>query len=241
MNNFFKCAIAAFIFLSLFCHKCYSIDDREKLGSQPPMASQPQQMQNPQPSRPMPLLAAPSLPPVFSPAPPHVTAPPVSPFTIAAPPPNVNYQPAATQANFGNTLAQTMLPGTNVQGELPQIPVIGNSLGKVMSKGVEKDGLPWVEIKDEFFNETLKIKINPKSTPIIKKATVMNYNDIKIGDTVSVIFNQQDENITANFVSILTEEDLKAMEESLKAEASVKTENETKDNEPPENLKKISE
>ena len=42
----------------------------------------------------------------------------------------------------------------------------------------------------------------------------MNFLDIKIGDIVNVIFNQQDENMTANFVSILTEEDLKAMEES---------------------------
>jgi hypothetical protein len=193
MNNFFKCVIAAFIFLSLICHKCYSIDDREKLGSQPPMTPQLQQMQNPQPPSPV-------LPP-----------------------------------------AQAILPPTNVQVELPQVPIIGNSLGKVISKGVDKDGFPWIELKDEFFNETLKIKISPKNTPIIKKTTAMNYNDIKIGDTVSVVFNQLDENIMANFVSIFTEEDLKAMEESSKAESSAKTKNETKDNKNSENLKHISE
>jgi hypothetical protein len=213
MNSFFKCIVAVFIFLSLICHKCYSIDDRDR--PQLPMASQPQQMQNQQPPSPMPL---------------------------PAPPPNINYQPpAAMQNNFGTMPAQTMSPATNVQLELPKIPTIRSSLGKVTNKGVEKNGFPWIEIKDELFNETLRIEINPKDTPIIKKATIVNYNDIKIGDTVSVVFNQQDENITANFVSIFTEEDLKAMEESLKAESSVKTENETKDNENPENLKHISE
>jgi len=233
MNSFFKCIIVVFIFLSLICHKCYSIDDREKLGSQPATVPQLQQIQNPQSPGPMPLSGAS--------APPYMTTPPVMPPTIATPPSNINYQPVAVRTDFGSAFTQPRLPVTNVQTELPQIPVIGNSLGKVMSKGVEKDGLPWIEVKDELFNETLRIKINPKSTPIIKKTTIMNYDDIRIGDTVSVVFNQQDENITANFVSIFTEEDLKAMEESLKAESSVKTENETKDGESSENLTHISE
>ena len=46
---------------------------------------------------------------------------------------------------------------------------------------------------------------------------------------MNVIFNQQDENIVANFISILTEEDLKAMEEDLKKDSNLETENKPKD------------
>jgi hypothetical protein len=111
--------------------------------------------------------------------------------------------------------AYSTAPAVNIPTELPQVPIIGNSMGRVLDVGREKDSLPWIEVRDDIFDETLKIKINPASTPVIKKTTVLGFNDIKIGDMVNVIFNQTGEEITANFVSIMTEEDIKAMEEAV--------------------------
>jgi len=214
-----KSLFLALIFLNLLLFTAYGLDDREKLGSQPMQVQQPQSYQNQQPQSPI-------LPPVmpssgFGISPtlsPQITVPVIPPTAITQPSFPPNYQPATIQTNFQSSPNQAILPSTNVQTELPQIPIIGNTIGKIISKGSgsEKEGLPWIEVRDEIFNETLKIKINPKSTPVIKKSTVMSFRDINIGDTVNVIFNQQDEDMTANFVSILTEEDLKAMEESLK-------------------------
>lgn len=234
MNRFFKDIIITLIFLDLFYCRGFSLDDREKFRpqSQPPAYPQPpQQAQDPQPPRPILPPIIPSSPLGLSPSPsPQITAPSVTPATITMPSSNINYQPATIQASFQSSPARAVLPTVNVPTELPQIPIIGNSLGKVINTGSGKDGLTWIEVKDEIFNETLKIKINPKSTPVIKKSTAIDYRDIKIGDVVSVIFNQQEENIVANFISVLTEEDLKVMEESLKSGPDAKTENQTKDN-----------
>ena len=115
----------------------------------------------------------------------------------------------------------TVPVAANVSTELPQPAIIGNSIGEVIDIGKDKDGTSWIQVRDDIFNETLKIKINPGRTPVIKKSTVMSFNDIKIGDMVSVIFNQQGENISANFVSILTEEDLKLIEKSIEEQSNV--------------------
>lgn len=232
MRKFFRGTILALIFLNLLYCEGYSLDDREKFGSQP-VQIQPPQVQNPQPYQNQQMPARPMLPPVVSSPPlgisptpsPHIAAPSIMPATIAAPSLPAASQPATImQANFQSSPAQV---------ELPQVPIIGNSLGKVIDIGAEKDGLPWIEVEDELFGGTLKIKINPKNTPVIKKGTTLNFKDIKIGDTVNVIFNQQDEDITANFISILTEEDLKIMEESLKSNSNLETENEAKDDTTP--------
>lgn len=215
MKAFTKSVFFALIFLNLPFFTAYGLDNRDKLGSQPAQVQQPQPLRDQQPQRPILPPVVPSSQPGISPTPSlQITVPVIPSTTITQPSFPPNYQPATIHTNFQSSPAQAILPSTNVQTELPQIPVIGNSLGKVTNKGSEKNGLPWIEVKDDFFNETLKININPKSTPVIKRSTVLSYSDINIGDTVNVIFNQQDENMTANFVSILTEEDLKAMEES---------------------------
>jgi hypothetical protein len=113
------------------------------------------------------------------------------------------------------------MPVPTIATKLEQIPIIGNAFGKVIDIGSKEDGTSWIMVRDELFDETLKIKINPKSTPVIKKATAMSFKDIKEGDTVNVVFNQEGEEIRANFVSILTEEDLKEMEEVLKSRSTV--------------------
>ena len=237
---FLKYAILLFVFLNLFYSAVYSIDDRQGLGVQPQQPQQPpqqpQQFQQPKAQGPepyqnqrppvsmLPPVAA-GIPPVPSP---QITTPPVMPAAITRPQPNINYQPVTIHANSQSSPAMAILPTANAPAELPQTPIIGNSIGKVVNTGSEKDGLPWIEVKDEVFNETLKIKINPKSTPMLKKSTPVGYRDIKIGDVVNVIFNQQGEDIVANFVSILTEEDLKAMEEDLKKDSNLETGNKPK-------------
>jgi len=241
MKRYVKGIILPFVFLSLFYSAAYSIDDRQGLGVQPQQPQQPpQQFQPPkaqgqepyqhqQPPRPIIPPVLPAVPIGISPTlSPHITTPAIAQTNITTPQFTGNPQPITIQTNFQSAPAQALLPNTNMQTELPEIPIIGNSLGKVIETGIEKEGLPWIKVKDDIFNETLKIQINPKSTPVIKKSSVFSYRDIKIGDTVNVIFNQKDENITANFVSILTEEDLKAMEESLKADSNLKI----KDSEP---------
>jgi len=113
------------------------------------------------------------------------------------------------------------VPVTAVPTELPQIPVIGNSIGEVTDIGSEKDGTLWIEVKDDIFNETLKIKVASKSVPILKKTTVLNFSDIKIGDMVSVIFNQESEEISATFISIMTKEDLEIIKESMELQPTL--------------------
>lgn len=234
MRIFAKNLSLSIIFLNLLCFTAYGLDDREKLGSQPMQVPKPQPYHNQEPQRPILPPVVPSFPLGIPPTPsPQITAPVIPPTAITPPSFPPNYQPATIHTNFQSSPAQAILPNANIQTELPQIPIIGNSIGKVITKGSEKDGLPWIEVRDDVFNETLKIKINPKSTPVIKKSTVMSFKDINIGDTVNVIFNQQDENITANFVSILTEEDLKAMEESLKKNSNPEAQKEPKDNPAP--------
>ncbi len=241
MKKFLKYAILLFISLNLSYSAVYSIDDRQGLGVQPQQAQQPpqppQQFQPPRtqgpetyqnqrpPTSMLPPVAA-GIPPVPSP---QITTLLVAPAAITRPSSNINHQPATIQTNLQSSPAKAVLPTANVPTELPQVPIIGNSIGKVVNTGSEKGDLPWIEVKDETFNETLKIKINPNSTPVIKKSTPVGYRGIKIGDAVNVIFNQQGENIIANFVSILTEEDLKAMEEGLKKDSNLETGNKPKD------------
>lgn len=206
--------IAPLIIL-IFCYGIsYSADDTKNLQLQQQQAAsiQHQQAQN----------ARPILPPVtpsssaVSPTPsPHIAAPPMSSGPISTPPVNpVPSFPKTPIYNMPSAPVQAATPAMNTAGEALQPNIIGNSIGEVIDIGREKEGSSWIQVRDDIFNETLKIKIDPVRTPVFKKTSVMSFNDIKIGDMVSVIFNQDGENILANFVSILTEEDLKLMQES---------------------------
>lgn len=154
---------------------------------------------------------------------PHIAAPLVTntPPITTPPVPASTFSQTPIQ-NMPSVPVQATVPvAANVSTELPQPAIIGNSIGEVIDIGKNKDGSSWIQVRDDIFNETLKIKVNPGRTPVIKKTTVMGVKDIKIGDMVSVIFNQQGEDISANFVSILTEEDLKLIEESIEAQSNI--------------------
>jgi len=221
MKRTFLYLVLLFI-LIFYCGKTFSAEDTRKTQSQPLPVQRQQSPRQSQGTKPI-------LPPVtpfssmVSPTPsPHIAAPPVDRSFITAP--SLTHGPVFPKMpihNMPSAPVHMTIPATNISTELPQVPVIGNSIGKVIGVGREKDGSSWIEVRDEIFDETLKIKVDPTKTPVIKKTTVLSFDDIKIGDTVSVIFNQQGDECLANFVSILTEEDLKAMEESLEKQSTL--------------------
>lgn len=222
MRKIFICAVLLFI-LNFQSSILDSAEDRRELQSQTLSIQNQQRIQESPPSRPILPPVIPPSPSIVSPTPsPHLSVPPVTQAPLGIPP-----TPQISQPQIGSipgTPAYSNISTMNIPTELPQVPIIGNSLGKVLKMGIDEDNIPWIEVNDELFDETLKIKVDPKSTSVIKKTAVMNFRDIKIGDTVDVIFNQEDDRITANVISILTEEDLRAMEESLKSESTITTE-----------------
>ena len=164
----------------------------------------------------------PILPPVIPPPSPHIAAPQILPQVII----NMGLQPNPqfTQPNIQNIPsmpAYVAMPVAPVLTELTGIPLIGSAVGKIIDMDSGKNEMSWLQVKDVIFEETLKIKFDPKKTPVIKGTKVANYTDIHIGDMVNVIFNQQDEEMAATFISIMTEEDLKIMLEGPKQELTV--------------------
>jgi hypothetical protein len=94
----------------------------------------------------------------------------------------------------------------SISTELPQPTIIGNSTGKIISIGRDKGGSSWIEVRDDISGETLKINLRPGKTPIIKEKTVSNLRELNIGDRVNVIFSRQEDELLANFVSVMAEE-----------------------------------
>ena len=203
----------------------YASNEAERMQSQLSEVQRQQSSQQSQSAKPM-------LPPVIplpaagisSTISPHIAAPVLNtgPSRMSTPRHIYPMQSAPLQA-------MTLTPAVNVAIELPSIPIIGHSIGKVLDIGREDAATSWIEIRDDIFNETLKIKIKTKNVPVLKKATVMSFNDIKIGDILSVIFNQEGEEISANFISILTKEDLEAMKESIDSQSTLVPESDETD------------
>jgi len=166
----------------------------------------------------------PAAPPAVSPTPsPHVSAPPVFPQHINARPQvgrQVFSQPPITP-NIPSAPAQIAAPNVPLLTDVPNVPMIGSAIGRVLNLGSDKKGVPWIEVKDDLFGEAINIKVkNLKNTPIIKQAAIMDFNDIKIGDMLNILFTNQDEENTANFISILTEEELSMMMGETKSESA---------------------
>ncbi|NQV04757.1 MAG: hypothetical protein HQ532_04580 [Candidatus Omnitrophica bacterium] len=198
-------------------------EDAERTRSQLRHIERQQSSQHPQPAKP---ILPPTVPsssigasPMLSP---HIAAPPINRSPIVMPSVHSASQyPNRPVHSIPSVPFQATVPAAAVPTQLPQIPIIGNSLGEVTDIGSEEDGTPWIEVKDDIFNEILKIKVNSKNVPILKKTTVLNFSDIKIGDMVSVIFNQENEEISATFISIMTKEDLEIIKESMELEPTL--------------------
>jgi len=200
-----------FIVLSaciLYCRISYGAEEGKEIKGHPtPEEMQKAQQQGQQQQRPILPPVVPQMTPMISPTPsPHITAPQIPPQAINPIMPQVNI-PSAT--NFP------------VIQDIPSAPVIGNTIGKVINLGSEKDGSLWMEVNDDLFGESVRVKIiNLKNTPIVKEARIYSFKDIKIGDTVNAMFHTEGENNIANFIDVLTEEEIEMMYPKANSESN---------------------
>lgn len=218
------------ISLLLFYGAIYGAEDKKALEVHPTPQDEMQRIQQQQNQQQRPIL-----PPVvsqpasmISPTPsPHITAPQITPQVISQPQimPQARVPQPPTMQNIPSIPTYAAAPTVPVPVEAPNIPVMGSAVGKVIDTGLDKDGALWIEVNDELFGENMKIKMDMvKKTPVTKQGSIMSFKDIKIGDMVNVIFtnkdkgggffgSESDENI-ASFVNILTEEDMKMMNQA---------------------------
>ena len=209
--------------LGFYYGTSHSAEDAERTRSQLRHIERQQSSQKSQSAKPILPPTVPSSSMGASPTlSPHIAAPPINRSPMVTPPVHsVSQYPNRPVHSIPSVPFQATVPLAAVPTELPQIPVIGNSIGEVTDIGSERDGTPWIEVKDDIFNETLKINVASKNVPILKKTTVLNFSDIKIGDMVSVIFNQESEEISATFISIMTKEDLEIIKESMELQPTL--------------------
>lgn len=187
-----------------------SAEDKKDLKHYPPPEEYHKSSQGIQANRPIlpPVIPSPSS--GVSPTPsPHISSPSIIPTTISSPPYTT---PGFSQTHIPtlpSTPAHIPVPAVPVYTEMPQVPIIGNTIGEVLSKGTDKKGVLWLEVKDQLFNQEIKIKVrNLQNTPIVKEAAIMRFEDIKTGDPVNIIFTTEGGDNIASFISILTEEEL---------------------------------
>lgn len=200
MNRFFIYIVILSVFL-MFCEAAFAVEEKDESAQQDIEESKP------------------ILPPVVpssasaSPTPsPHIAAPSIPPTVISTPTSPVPGVSPSHIHSSPSMPAHVPGPGVPFQIEIPQVPIIGNVVGKILDKGTETDALLWIEVEDQLFNQSLKIKVrNLKGTPIVKRRTRMRFKDIKVGDAVNVIFTNDGQENIASFISILTEEELKLM------------------------------
>ena len=127
---------------------------------------------------------------------------PISSPTVPSIPPQANIP------NMPNMPAQVPMPNITAHTMMPQVPMIGNTIGEVVNKGKEKNGQSWLEVRDNLFDQVIRIKIRDlKNTPIAEQAERRSFEDINIKDMVNVIFTNDNQDNIANFISIMTEEE----------------------------------
>ncbi|MBU4342843.1 MAG: hypothetical protein KJ902_00425 [Candidatus Omnitrophica bacterium] len=220
MKGFFVCMVLLFTCLNFSYNAHCAVEDIEEgIETQP----QEELYKRNQPSRPILPPIVPSSPSGISPTPsPHIAVPPVTPRPIIVPSipklpklPQIPKIPTIPVHKLPGTPVRVTVPVTDALSHLPRVPIIGSLIGRVANIGSKESEVPWIEVKGEFVERTLKINVDPQGAPVVKKDTRLSFEDIKIGDIVRVIYNQEGTRFTANFVSILIEEDIKAIEENL--------------------------
>lgn len=207
MKNF-SITLLSILFIGSFCITAYCGEERKNHPSPEDMQKSQQMSQQQRPIAPSVVPQAGAMvPPTSSP---HITAPQIMPQVI-------NQFPAATtvpQPPVMHSIPSVptyAMPPTNVSVpvEIPQAPVIGNTIGKVMNKGSEKDGSLWLEVNDNLFDQLVRVKIrNLKNTPIVKQAQMYKFSDINIGDTVNAMYHTENDDNVANFINVMTEEEI---------------------------------
>ena len=228
MRRFFVCVVLLFTCLNFSYNVYCAVKDTEKnIETQLPE----ELYKKNQPSRPILPPTVPSSSLGVSPTPsPHIAIPPVTPRSITVPSlptlPKIPNIPKSPIPDLPSVPVHVTVPVTSVSVELPRVPIIGSLIGRVINIASKEDESPWpwIEVKGEFVDRVLKIKVNPQLATVVKKEMKLSFEDIKIGDIVRVIYNQESTRFTASFVSILTEEDIKVIEGNLKSTSSVVSE-----------------
>jgi len=210
----------------LFCSVLYGAEDRKNLQGHPtPEEMQKAQQQSSQSQRPVsPQVIpapAPMIPPTLSP---NITAPKISPQVINPPQqiPTPQAANVSTMRNIPSAPAYVTTPTVPVPVEIPQVPMIGNTIGKVEDIGSGSDGSFWIEVNDDLFGTLIKVKIrNPRNTPIVKQARILNFKDIKIGNTVNAMFHTEGDDNIANFINVMTEEEIELMKQPAESKLTI--------------------
>jgi len=216
MKRTFTIEILLFSFLILSCRIVNGVENNEKTQS-----SQKTQQTLSKPILPP---TVPSPLPGISPTPsPNIAIPPITPNAMDIQ--RINQINASNQLRSPqiNTPAlpnlpklPTLLPSTSVATPVPSAPIllpkiqlIRSLLGTIIGIGLERDEIVWLDVKDRFSGETIRINVDSKKTRVIKKDITLALKDIKTGYMVRVIFNQAGKEIPVNVISIIDEEDLK--------------------------------
>lgn len=214
-------------FSVLFCSIVYSAEDNNKSQSQSSQVSDEKSSQVSEQTSPRPIL-----PPVVPSPLPSVSLTPSPNIAISPIMPNTMDVQRINQINSNNQLRSsqintpalpnlprlpTLPPSTSVTKSVPSVPILPQKiqlikglLGTVVNIESDKGEILWLDVKDRFSDETVRINVNSKKTRVIKKdALPLVLKDIKVGDMVRVIFNQAGKKIPVNVISIINEEDLK--------------------------------
>ncbi len=219
MKKVFIKIFLLFGFSVLFCSILYSAEDDNKSQSQ--SSEKSFQKSERTPSRPILPPVVPSPLPNISPTPsPNIATPPITPNTMDVQKINqinANNQLRSSQIDT-SVLPKlpTLPPSTSVATSVSSTPILSPNIqlirslsGTVIDTGLEKNEIIWLDVKDRFSGETVRINADPKKTRVIQKDAALALKDIKTGDMVRVIFNQAGKEIPVNVISIINEEDLK--------------------------------
>jgi len=80
-----------------------------------------------------------------------------------------------------------------------------NIEGRIIDVGLEKDGGPWMDIRDNLSGDIIRIKIKDlKNTPVVRQTRIYRFSDIKTGDMVSAIFREEGDDNIAYFINVTT-------------------------------------
>ncbi len=202
--------------ISLFLNFSIGLNFAAEKGEDTKHHPTPEEIQ--QSTRPILPPTVPSLSSAPTPSP-HISAPSIPHMVISAPSHPVG-PPSPTHHihNVHSTPMHAVMPNVPVAPVIPEIAMIGNTIGRVMDKGTE-GGVLWLEVKDQLFNQLIHIKIeNLKNIPIVEQGRIKKFKDIQIGKYVNVMYMSKGNENIANFISIMTEEELVLMQAGPQAQ-----------------------
>lgn len=213
------------VFLNLYCSILWSDEEKKEVKTHP-SAEDIQKTQQVSQQRPILPPVSPMPMAMVSPTPspqiatPRITPQAINPITQVN---NTSRIPSPTVVqSMPSTPAYAMPPSVSVPVEMPPAPVIGNTIGRVTNLGSGNDGIPWIEVNDNLFGTLVKVKIkNLKNIPIVKAAQMYNFKDIKIGDSVNAMFHTEGDDNIANFIDVMTEEEIEMFNKASNPESTV--------------------